>query len=114
MATSNSNVDMLDMEDNELGSSIKQRALLRSRATTTINEVDKIIDTSNPNLDNLTTFVETLKGIVTDLNEVNAIIQNSFSDEALAQDDDKCFEYQVAINTTINSAKLIIKNLEEI
>lgn len=106
MATSDSNTDMSDIK--RLDSAKRQRKTLLSRVTMSFNETDKIIDNPDPSLSKLMTFVEMLEGIVTDLDEVNAIIQSSLSDYAFSKDEDECFQRKVAITNTIKTTKLII------
>ncbi|KAL7640573.1 UNVERIFIED_CONTAM: hypothetical protein RMT77_008848 [Armadillidium vulgare] len=110
MANSDPNSDMSDVK--RLDSAKIQRKALRSRATKSINEIDKIITNTDPSVCKLSTFVEILEGILTDLNEVNAIIQDSLSDDAFAKDDEECFERQIIITNSIKSTKSFIKNLQ--
>ncbi|KAL7639071.1 UNVERIFIED_CONTAM: hypothetical protein RMT77_010605 [Armadillidium vulgare] len=99
MANSDPNSDILDVKRLDIAK--RQRKALRSRATKSINEIDKIINNPDPNVSKLSTFVDLLEGILTDLNEVNAIIQDSLSDDAFAKDDEECFERQIVITNSI-------------
>jgi len=110
MANSDPNSDILDVKRLDIAK--RQRKALRSRATKSINEIDKIINNPDPNVSKLSTFVDLLEGILTDLNEVNAIIQDSLSDDAFAKDDEECFERQIVITNSIKSTQLFIKNLQ--
>ena len=110
MANSDPNSDILDVKRLDIAK--RQRKALRSRATKSINEIDKIINNPDRNVSKLSTFVDLLEGILTDLNEVNAIIQDSLSDDAFAKDDEECFERQIVITNSIKSTQLFIKNLQ--
>ncbi|KAL7643055.1 UNVERIFIED_CONTAM: hypothetical protein RMT77_006344 [Armadillidium vulgare] len=110
MATSDPNSDILDVKRLDIAK--RQRKALRSRATKSINEIDKIINNPDPNVSKLSTLIDILEGILTDLNEVNAIIQDSLSDDAFAKDDEECFERQVVITNLIKSTQLFIKYLQ--
>ncbi|KAL7636482.1 UNVERIFIED_CONTAM: hypothetical protein RMT77_013257 [Armadillidium vulgare] len=110
MSNSDPNSDILDVKRLDIAK--RQRKALRSHATKSINEIDKIINNPDPNVSKLSTFVDLLEGILTDLNEVNAIIQDSLSDDAFAKDDEECFERQIVITNSIKSTQLFIKNLQ--
>ncbi|KAL7642540.1 UNVERIFIED_CONTAM: hypothetical protein RMT77_007101 [Armadillidium vulgare] len=97
MASARSTADMSDMEVKRLNNAIRRRKLLRNRVTKSICESNKILNNSHPNLGTLIAHFNNLRGIETELNKVNAIIQQSLNIEALSMDDEECFRYYMTI-----------------
>ncbi|KAL7648366.1 UNVERIFIED_CONTAM: hypothetical protein RMT77_000272 [Armadillidium vulgare] len=103
MASARSTADMSDMEVKRLNNAIRRRKLLRNRVTKSICESNKILNNSHPNLGTLIAHFNNLRGIETELNKVNAIIQQSLNNEALSTDDEECFRcYMTIIYQTVH------------
>lgn len=105
MAPPDSNNGASDMVIKRLDEAKKQRKLLRSLVTKSINEIDKIFSTPDPHLGRL--IVKTLENIDAKLSEQNATMQESLDDDALSRDEDECFESHITITDKIETTRLI-------
>ncbi|KAL7632709.1 UNVERIFIED_CONTAM: hypothetical protein RMT77_016980 [Armadillidium vulgare] len=112
MTSNDQNSGMSDMEARRLDNAKKQRKLLRSRATKSVHEIDRIIGDPEPQLGRLIGLVKTLESIEADLRGFDTIIQESLDDDALSRDDDECFERQMTITDKIETTKLILEPLK--